>query len=278
VCGGCTAYGFFGAPAANEPGGMHVFDSQGYLYFVSFTAGLSRVPPGGGTVEVVVSNATVGYNYMAGSVYVLADDTVLFQGPNTILRYHPTTKTYTTFAAAPETNDKIGMGILADAAGNVIALRKNQVFDKNGNPLGTVPWAGDFMVFSSTWTYVMGNTHNYVLEECFDGTDNASWPSPIGSFSDGAGLAMGADGSLYFGQGNTNPATIYKLGPAGGVPTLLTGVPMDVLGLEIDPTGTTLYASGAGDFNTVWAIDVASGSKVVYGCDPNSARKCGATN
>jgi hypothetical protein len=278
TCGGCSAYGaYFTAPAAGAPGGQKIFDSAGYLYYPSFHGGLCRVPPGGGTIEVLVSLTSAGgLAGMSGSVYVAGDHAVLYEGVGNVFSYDPTPKSSTSFATLGGLAvGAFGLGVLSDSAGHVIALRQDVAFNSNGSSAGPLSFAGDYMVFSDRWVYVMSATRNTVWRMCFDGSGASAYGT---GFGDGYGLALGSDGSLYFGQGNTNPATIYKVPPGGGTVIPLTQVPMAVLAVAADPNASAIYVSGTGDENTVWRIDTTSGAKMVYGCDPNSARHCGATN
>jgi hypothetical protein len=194
--------------------------------------------------------------------------------------------TFATIPMAMRPHDIFGFGILEDSAGNVVAPRKGLVFDKVGNQLGDISsWTGDFLVFTSTSVFKMAVTKDSIIQSCFDGNGPSganpiSYTPPFG-FQDGSGLAIAPDGTLYFGQGNTTPSTIYKVSPVGAPPytaQMLASVPMQVLNVSIDAGGSALYLSGSGDFDTVWKINTATGAKVVYGCDARSTRKCGDTN
>jgi hypothetical protein len=277
-CGGCSMYGVVTGPASGTLGGQRAFDAQGYLYIDVFSAGLVRVPPGGGTVQVLVTNTQASYLGTGGVPFVEAGGTVLYQAQGAVMRYNPATQTSTTFAAATAaggTNDNYGEGILEDSAGHVLVLRKGLVFNaSDGSPATTrQSWILDYMVLTPTWVYNVGATRNYLLRTCFDGGGGELWGSGI---TDAYGLAVDGGGTLYFSQGNTNPATVFKVPWSGGAAQAVTTVPSNVLALAIDPSGQAVYTAGGNDA-TIWKIDTTTGAKVVYGCDPASTHHCGDT-
>jgi hypothetical protein len=209
---------------------------------------------------------------MGGTPYVRQNDTVLFQGANDVWVYTPATKTTSSFAGNLGPT-MYGKGILADAGGNIIVLRRNLVYDSNATKLGTFAWGVDYMVITDGAVFSIDTGRTLLLQQCFDG----SMVSLVTHVTDGYGLAVGPDGSFYYGQGNTNPAGVFKVAPGGGAPQQLTTVPMSVFAVAIDPSGSNVYVSGGGDHNTLWKINTATGAKVVYGCDPASTHKCGDT-
>ncbi len=251
---------------------MRVFDSLGRLYAMTWDGGLIRVPAGGGTSVPVVGKASTGLQGHAGTPFVDADDTVLFQAAGRVLRYAPSSGMFTTFANASVTSDFFGFGVLMDSRDQVIALRKGMVFDSAGASVGSIS-AIDYLVLTDAWVFMQAPTRNFLHRLCWDGSLLTQY---AGVFSDGYGLALGPDGALYFGQGNTNPSAIYRVAPGGGAPTEIARVPMAVFGVGIDVAGAYLYVSGS-DFDTVWQIRTTNGAKLVYGCDSRSAYSCGAT-
>jgi len=166
-----------------------------------------------------------------------------------------------------------GFGLLQDSTGQVALLGNDVIFSSDGSSNSSASWLSGYGVIAPTAYFV--NQSSSISWDCFNGT---SFQSTYGSgITDGYGLALGADGSLYGSQGNHNPAAVYKIPPGGGAATTITTVPMAVVTVEADSAGQNIYLAGYGDGNTVWQLNLATGVKTVYGCDPNSTRACGAT-
>lgn len=152
------------------------------------------------------------------------------------------------------------------------ALRAHLIFSSDGSSVQTASWLGDYGIL--TPTAYLRLDYGTVTSTCFDGSNPITWATGV---TDGYGLALAADGSLFAGQGTTNPATVWRVPPGGGAAVAVTTVPMIVVTVVADLAGNYVYVAGVDDGNTIWQIDVATGAKVVYGCDPSSTHACGAT-
>jgi hypothetical protein len=281
-CGGCSTYGPIYGPASGTIGGVRDFDSKGDLFINSEGGGMVEVPPGGGQVVLLAGySSSLHTDGLLGTPLVLADDSVLVAGVDSsqtnavIYHWVPGSSGVTPWGTGGAAN-AFGFGLLLDTNNDVIDLRDGQVFKNGGTSWFLEGWLGDDAVITPTGVFHFSSVATQIDESCFDGSSSLTYAS---GFTDGYGFAMLPDGSMYVGQGNHDPSTIWKISPGGGSASALTTVPMGVPTLAPDPQGSYVYGAGYGDGNTVWRIDTTSGAIMVYGCDPvGSTRPCGATN
>jgi cysteine-rich repeat protein len=267
---GCSAWCVvepFGPPAPGEPGGQNVFDSAGNHYYLSYSGGLHRVPPGGGPIVSLVTPAAAGNNGFGGAVHVQDDDTVLFQGGSRVIRYVPSTGELQTYATIPF--DNYGMGTIVDANENVLAMRVRRVIHPDGTQ-DEIPWVTDYVITTADWIYLLQG--NQVLRTRFDGSETTTWGTGL---SDSYGLAIGASGELYVGQGNTTPSTLFRIPPGGGAATVFASIPVPVLSVTTDAAGMVYVAGyGGSHHDALFLVDPATGDVTVYGCDAGSPAGC----
>jgi hypothetical protein len=252
---------------------------MGDLFITSSGGGVLEVPPGGGPVTVVLTPAQVHENGFLGPPLVMTDNSLLVQGADSsqttavIYRYVPSTAGLQMWATDPR-GSYYGRSLVQDANGSVLSLGSGTIFSSDGTMSQAANWLSIYAVIGPTAFYVeSGGTA--IEKLCFDGSHSTPYASGI---TDGYGLAIGSDGALYSSQGNTNPATVWKVPPGGGTAISFATVPMDVVTVEADPSGPYIYLAGSLDGNTVWRVDTSTGAKVVYGCDSKgSTRACGST-
>jgi hypothetical protein len=259
----------FGPDSASAPGGVRAFDSQGAIYYTTYWGSLARVAAGGGTREVIYTRADVGSYGLLGTPFVLDDDTVLFGAANSIRRYVPATGTNTIFAATG--TNGFGWGILRDATGRVLACASApSLFSPSGQPQPK-NLEGTFLLVRDGWAYRRSN--DAIEKVCADGTNTLS--STYANVHDNYGLAFGPDGTIYTGQGNTFPSTVYAIPPGGGSAVPIATLPGAVTFVATDAAGYVYVAGwGSSTLDTLWRIDPKTQTKRVYGCDPRTAFPC----
>jgi hypothetical protein len=261
----------FTGPPPGKPGGQSVVDSKGNLYILNYDGGggLLQIPAGGGTSVVVADRNALMINGGLGAPFVEKGDTVLVQGAANIYRYTPNQGVAVWSAMIPM--GFYSWDVLGDVNGTILATRSGSVWNSNGTAKSMFAYPSAFMLITATSSYaISGDT---VTISCHDGSKSVAWGTGL---TDGYGLAIAPDGSLWAGQGNHNPSAIWRVPPGGGAAVSVLTVPEDVTSVVADPTGF-IYVAGFSDGNTVWRIDPVKMTKVVYGCDPKSMRKCGDT-
>ena len=267
----------FGPAASNASGGQRVMDSQGFLYITSYwdmagSGTFGRVPPGGGTVEVLKTSMTdFGGTYAwAGEPYVLDDDTVLVSANSGIVHYEPTSGTIAPYNAG--TTNGFGFSVVVDASKRILATGMSPDFfepSAAGRQVGT--FASSYATIFGGWLYAVEGSS--VEQRCLDGVTVA----PVRSWTttDAYGAAIGADGDLYVTQGNTSSPGVYRVDLSGGSVTLVATIPgYDGAGyLAADTAGMLYVVPWPG--HTVWRVNPATGARFVYGCETGGAA-CGS--
>jgi len=259
----CNLLAAFTGSASDAPGGQRIKDSSGYLYYLSYDQGFYRVPPGGGTSELLLADSELSCNGLLGNVYVREDDMVLLDGCDYgVVVYDPSTDTWEVYSEIEDPYVNYSFGVLADSEGNVIHLYTGTVIHTDlSTEVASI--FGLYSVITDDYVYTLESSYIYRQEH--SGGNREQWGSGI---SDGYGLAIGADGSLYVGQGNTDSSTIFKIPAGGGTALSFTNVPIRVTAVIADADGS-IYASGYSPNNSLYLIDPDTGDVSGYGCDPS---------
>jgi len=250
----------------NAIGGLNPFDSQGNLYLFRYgRADIYRIPYGGGVAQVAVSGSTIiGFagspsSGLMGIPYVQNDTNILFNAGTQIAAFDLTTNSLSTVGSVSYSNSTYGKANLAiDNDGNIYGGAGNTIIHPDGSQT-TTSITNEYSVVTDDYVYQLNTPGSQIKRYNKDGSGQMVYAS---GFGDGYGLAMGLDGSLYVGQGNSNPTTIYKIPPGGGTASVLAVVPSTLtMNLVCDQYGN-LYVSG---YNTVYRINLSTEEVEVYG-------------
>jgi hypothetical protein len=259
----CLSEELLSGPPADAPGGMRILDDSGALYYTTYTGGLYVVPPGGGVATQLVTREQTGAYGFLGNASVTDDGLVLFDGGEKgLLAYDPASGGLSVYSQATARSGSYGWSHFLDASG-LIGVGSSQTLLLTDGTTELVEFFAPYILVTSQFVYAMYSSFGEIERYGLEGQDAITWATDM---SDNYGLALGADGALFVGQGNHNPSIIYRIAPEGGAASAFSTVPIAVTAVISSADGRIFVSGYPG--NDLYEIDPITGESAVYGCDP----------